>query len=133
MSNRRAIQAAERLEKLLYGRARRVIAVTHGIQTRLVKGGLEPSKIELIPNGANTDLFMFSEAGRRSIRDKLRLTDKFVAMYAGIHGIAQGLETLLQAADLLRERNDITFVFIGEGPRKQDLLKMAGIWLSKTC
>jgi len=125
LRNRRAVQAAEWLEKLLYKRAWRVIAVTHGIRTRLVKRGVLPSKIELIPNGANTELFQFSKAGRIAMREKLRVSDKFVAMYAGIHGIAQGLETLLDTAELLRDRSDITFVFIGEGPRKQDLLKMA--------
>jgi colanic acid biosynthesis glycosyl transferase WcaI len=124
LGNARAIAAAEQLEKLLYRRAARVVAVTHGIQARLVERGVNPSKVELIPNGANTDLFAYSETGRRAVRDKLRLDDKFVVLYAGIHGIAQGLETLLQAAKRLQERSDITFLLIGEGPRKGDIARM---------
>jgi glycosyltransferase involved in cell wall biosynthesis len=125
LSNPRAIRAAERLESLLYCKARQVVAVTHGIKERLVARGVEPSRIELIPNGANTDLFRFTEAGRRLVRQKLCLDGQFVAMYAGIHGIAQGLETLLEAADLLRDQAHFKFVFVGEGPRKRDLANMA--------
>jgi colanic acid biosynthesis glycosyl transferase WcaI len=124
LSNRRAIAAAEKLEALLYRRASRVVAVTHGIESALVRRGLSPSKVVLIPNGANVDLFDYTEAGRTTVRHKLGLDDKFVVMYAGIHGIAQGLETLLQAADRLRERDDISFVLIGEGPRKTDIAKL---------
>jgi glycosyltransferase involved in cell wall biosynthesis len=48
---------------------------------------------------------------------------KFVAIYAGILGIAQGLETVIEAAKLLRDREDIRIVIIGEGPSKNDLTK----------
>jgi glycosyltransferase involved in cell wall biosynthesis len=124
LSNGKAIAAAKKLEKLLYRRAARVVAVTRGIQTRLVERGLNPSKVELIPNGANTDLFTYTEAGGRAVRHRLCLDDKFVVMYAGIHGIAQGLETLLHAAERLREHDDITFLFLGEGPRKAEIVRM---------
>jgi glycosyltransferase involved in cell wall biosynthesis len=127
LSNPRAVRAAERLEGLLYRRAGRVVTVTRGIESRLIRRGLPPSKVELIPNGANTDFFKFSQPGRRAVRDKLCIddNDKFVAIYAGIHGIAQGLETLLKAADILRHNDGIKIVLVGEGPRKADLLKMA--------
>ena len=124
LGDRRAIAAAEQLEKLLYRRAARIVAVTQGIRSRLTERGIAPGKIELIPNGANTDLISYSEAGRRSTRQKLCVDDKFVVMYAGIHGIAQGLETLLQAADQLKDREDIAFVFIGEGPKKVELSQL---------
>jgi colanic acid biosynthesis glycosyl transferase WcaI len=124
LNNRRAIAAAEKLERLLYRRAARVVAVTHGIESALVRRGLSPSKVELIPNGANIDLFDYTEEGRTDVRNKLGLDDRFVVMYAGIHGIAQGLETLLQAADRLREHDDISFVLIGEGPKKADLARL---------
>jgi glycosyltransferase involved in cell wall biosynthesis len=46
-------------------------------------------------------------------------------MYAGIHGIAQGLETLLQSAQLLRDTPQIQFIFVGEGPNKSELVHLA--------
>ncbi len=124
LNNRKAIVAAEKLESLLYGRASKVVVVTRGIESRLVARGLSPAKVELIPNGANTDLFQYSEQGRTSTRQKLGLEGKFVVMYAGVHGIAQGLETLLRAADKLRDESGIAFLFVGEGPKKAELVKL---------
>src|SRR5207248_2204446 len=122
LTNRRAIRAAERLERLLYRRAARIVVVTQGIRNRLAERGLPPAKLAWVPNGANTELFRFDPAGRERVRRSLGLGDKFVALYAGIHGIAQGLENLVEAARLLQGRQDIAFVFVGEGPRKVQLL-----------
>jgi colanic acid biosynthesis glycosyl transferase WcaI len=121
LNNRRAIKAAERLESLLYRKAARVVAVTEGIRGRLIERGLPEQKIALIANGANTEHFRFDPRAREEVRRKLGLPDRFVAMYAGIQGIAQGLETVLEAAARLKEDERIRFVFVGEGPRKSAL------------
>ena len=125
LTNPRAIAAAAKLESLLYRRAAHVVAVTRGIHARLKARGLPQSKLSLIPNGANTTHFHYDEAGRQAVRSELGLQDKFVVMYAGIHGIAQGLETLLEAAQLLRDSPRIQFVFVGEGPKKAELIQSA--------
>jgi colanic acid biosynthesis glycosyl transferase WcaI len=122
LSSRRAISLAEKLEWLLYSRAARVVAVTEGIRIRLVERGVRPEKVALIPNGANTEGFRYSEEAGAEVSRGLGLEGKRIAMYAGIHGIAQGLETVLEAASRLRERRDIAFVFVGEGPRKSHLV-----------
>ncbi|HET9494814.1 MAG TPA: glycosyltransferase family 4 protein [Chloroflexia bacterium] len=125
LNNPRAIQAAERLESLLYRRAARVVAVTEGICGKLRERGLPGGKVALIANGANTDHFRFDPGASASVRRKLGLNDSFVAMYAGIHGIAQGLETLLDAAARLQAEERMQFVFVGEGPRKSALVEKA--------
>lgn len=119
VSNRQAIRVAQLLERLLYRRARRIVVVTQGIYDRLAHRGIPASKLALIPNGANTDRFRYDGEGGRGVRARLGLGDSFVAMYAGVHGIAQGLDTLVEAAHLLREHEDIAFVFVGEGPSKR--------------
>lgn len=124
LSNRKAIKAAESLERLLYGRASRVVAVTQGIRDGLLERGVPADKVALIPNGANTELFKFDATGAERVRSALGLYDRFVVMYAGIHGVAQGLETLLNSAYILREREDIAFVLIGEGPKKAALMRL---------
>jgi len=58
------------------------------------------------------------------LRVELDLADKLVVLYAGIHGIAQGLETALEAAQQLQAVPDVRFVLVGEGPRKAELLAM---------
>ena len=120
LSSPRAIAWATRLEELCYNKAMRIVVVTNGIEARLQERGYGP-KLALIPNGSNTALFRPSpEAGRR-LRQELGLGSQFVVLYAGIHGLAQGMETLAEAARLLQDRPDVHFLLVGEGPKKLDL------------
>jgi glycosyltransferase involved in cell wall biosynthesis len=121
LSNPRAISLANRLESACYDRAKKIVVVTQGIQNRLISRGIPSEKICLIPNGANIDLFNFKPEERQHIRRKMGWEGKFVALYAGILGIAQGLETVVETAQLLRDREDIQIVMIGEGPSKKAL------------
>ncbi|MDG1026307.1 MAG: glycosyltransferase [Gammaproteobacteria bacterium] len=43
------------------------------------------------------------------------LRDRFLFVYAGNMGVAQGMDSLLRLAESLREREDIGFVFVGRG------------------
>jgi colanic acid biosynthesis glycosyl transferase WcaI len=124
LKSRKALAGAERLESLLYRRAKCIVSVTDGISDRLHQKGIPHSKVALIPNGANTDLFTYEPEAGRTLAAELGLAGKFIALYAGIHGVAQGLETVLQAAHLLRDNKEIEFVFVGEGPRKAALMDM---------
>jgi colanic acid biosynthesis glycosyl transferase WcaI len=125
-----AIRWATRLEQACYRRARAVVVVTQGDRQRLLERGLPEQKLIHIPNGANLELFQERpEAGRR-VRRELGLEGKFVAIYAGIHGLAQGLETLVEAARQLVDHPNIQLLLIGEGPRKssiQELLQEYGL------
>ncbi len=125
LKNPRAIALAERLERACYRRARRVVVVTTGIRQRLLERGLPSDKLVLIPNGTNTDLFQPQPEAGAALRDELGLDDAFVVLYAGIHGIAQGLETVIEAASLLRADSDIRFLFVGEGPVKNEIKALA--------
>jgi glycosyltransferase involved in cell wall biosynthesis len=128
LTSGRAIAAAERLERLLYSRAARIVVVTNGIRKRLVERGIPGEKLALITNGANIELFRFDQEGRERVRQALGVQGKFVALYAGVHGLAQGLESVIAAARLLRERSDVAFVFVGEGPKKAHLLRLKEEW-----
>jgi glycosyltransferase involved in cell wall biosynthesis len=121
LSSPRAIAWAGKLEELCYNRASRIVVVTEGIRQRLLQRGYAADKLALIPNGANTDLFQRQPELGEQFRSEHGLGDAFVAVYAGIHGIAQGLETLLHAADLLRNDPGVRFVLVGEGPVKAEL------------
>ena len=119
--NRRMIALATRLEIACYRRARRIIVVTEGIRDRLLERGWGIDKINLVQNGANTQLFQFDPQARQQKRAELGLEGKFVAVYAGIHGLAQGLESVVRTAQLLQDQPDIHIILIGDGPKKQDI------------
>lgn len=124
LRNPRFIRWATSLEEWCYRRARRIVVVTQGIYDRLVERGIPQEKLALIPNGANTELFRYQPEAGRAVRRELGLEDRFLVTYAGIHGIAQGLEVVLNAADLLHDRPRVHFLMIGDGPRKRALLEM---------
>lgn len=125
ISNPRAISWSTRLEEACYRKARAVVVVTQGIRQRLVERGIPPEKLFWIPNGSNTDLFQFRPESRQKIRLELGLEDKFVAIYAGIHGVAQGLECIVDAARMVQSRSDIHFLMIGDGPKKAEITSLA--------
>jgi colanic acid biosynthesis glycosyl transferase WcaI len=125
LSNPRAISLASKLENACYQRARIIIVVTRGIMDKLRERGIPADKLALIPNGANIDLFSFKPEGRERIRQELHLVGKFVAIYAGIHGIAQGLETILEVAQGLQNTPEVHLLLIGNGPIKSEIVTAA--------
>ena len=125
LSNRRAIALAARLEQACYRQARLVVVVTRSVLEQLQQRGLPPEKLALIPNGANVDQFQFQPESRQQIRRELGLEGKCVAVYAGIFGIAQQLETVVVAAALVKEDPSLHFILIGDGPRKAELVAQA--------
>jgi glycosyltransferase involved in cell wall biosynthesis len=125
LTNHRAISLATKLEEMCYRRASQVVVVTRGLYDRLVQRGVSAEKLCIIPNGANIDLFIFNQNGRERIRSELGLERKFIAIYAGIHGLAQGLETILEAAKILQSTPEIHILLVGDGPKKAELVALA--------
>jgi glycosyltransferase involved in cell wall biosynthesis len=110
----------EALELSLYRGAAAIVTVTHAFRDKLIGRGVAAEKIQVVTNGA--DLSRFSPRPRdAALAAQLGLTGKFVAGYVGTHGMAHALETVLEAADRLRERPDIGFLFLGDGASKAAL------------
>jgi 2-polyprenyl-3-methyl-5-hydroxy-6-metoxy-1,4-benzoquinol methylase len=89
--------------------------------------GVAAKKIEVIGHGA--DLEVFQPLGvDRSFRESMGLTGKFVAVYAGAHGWANGLELVIEAAELIQneyQEADIAFLLVGDGREKDGLKRRA--------
>jgi glycosyltransferase involved in cell wall biosynthesis len=127
MKDSAAIRFLERVELFLYRRADRIIPVTHSFKETLIRRGIDGSKIEIITNGV--DLGNFHPLPKDvSLARKLSLEGCFVAGYIGTHGLAHGLETLLEAAAMLQDRPDtadIRILFLGHGAEKAELVKLS--------
>lgn len=114
------IRLLERLEMSLYRSASAIVSVTHAFRDKLIARGVPDEKIHVVTNGA--DLSRFAPRPRdEALARELGFTGKFVAGYVGTHGMAHALETVLAAADRLRDRDDIGFLFLGDGANKQAL------------
>ena len=123
MKNERAIRFLEWIEMFLYRKAAKVVSVTRSFKDILVRRGIDGAKIEVITNGV--DISQFKPRPKDpELTAKLGMTGKFVAGYIGTHGLAHGLETLLEAAERLRGQ-DFVFLFLGDGARKEALKQMA--------
>lgn len=126
LRNPRAVRLAAAMEETFYAHARKIVVVTDGIRRRLMERGIETEKVELIRNGASPRLAQAASQPREVAKQEIGLTGKFVALYAGVHGIAQGMDGLVQVAHRLRAEEDVHFVFVGEGPTKRVVRRLAG-------
>ncbi|MEW6348560.1 MAG: glycosyltransferase family 4 protein [Thermodesulfobacteriota bacterium] len=111
-------------ETALYKEATRIVTVTDSFRRMLTERGIPESKVTTISNGADAD-FWRPVATRDSIRAEMALDKSFVVLYAGTHGISQGLAAILETARLLQDRPEIRFVFVGDGAEKPMLIEKA--------
>jgi glycosyltransferase involved in cell wall biosynthesis len=119
------IRALRKLEYFLYRKATRIVSVTQSFREILSRNGIDLGKIEVVPNGADLKAY---RPGERSemLAQKFGCKGKFVAAYVGTIGLAHGLGTLLDAAEQLREREDIAFILVGAGAEEKALMAEAG-------
>jgi glycosyltransferase involved in cell wall biosynthesis len=123
LHNKLFIKMSVWLEEFCYRKAAAVTCQTEGIVDDIVNRGFDKNKVHLITNGVDTELFK-KENRDESFRREIGIENKFALCYAGIHGLAQGLQVIINAADIVRDEENIQFVFVGDGPEKQDLIKM---------
>ncbi len=113
------------LEWASYRSADRCIGLAPGMVKGITRRGVSEKNIAMIPNGCDIDLFKPRDVCRTAIPG-IKEDDR-VAIFTGAHGIANGLDAVLDAASVLikLERPDIKLVFIGEGNQKKRLLERA--------
>ncbi len=116
------IRLLEALERAAYRHADAVVSVTESFVPHIRDRGAA-GPIEVVKNGV--DLEFFDEHGAaaagRAFRAANGLGDRFVAAYVGTHGMAHGLETIIDAAELLRAKRDIVFLMVGDGSEQRRL------------
>jgi glycosyltransferase involved in cell wall biosynthesis len=96
-------------------RASVVVALDRFMKDRIEAKGIEPQKILVVPPWAHDDHVKFDFVGREEFRKVHKLSNKFVVMYSGNHSPCHPLDTLLEAAERLADRDEIAFCFVGGG------------------
>lgn len=120
IKNRFIIHLLEWLELFAYRQADRIVPVTDAFQRYIEGKGIPKEKITVIKNGADLTLYK-PVTGTNRLAESLGIQGKFVAAYLGTHGMAHHLETVLHAAQRLREYPDIVLVLAGDGAERQRL------------
>jgi len=112
------------LEWMSYRSAHRLIGLSPGIVDGIVRRGVPRRRVALVPNGCDLDFFSAHRACWRP--DGVHQSD-LLAVFSGTHGMANGLDAVLDvAAEFKRRgRTDIKIVLVGEGKLKGGLKKRA--------
>jgi glycosyltransferase involved in cell wall biosynthesis len=118
------IRILERIELFLYGRARRVVAVSDSIRQDLVDRGINGDKVVVVRNGADLSRFQVQPCSQE-LAKSLGVDGRFVVGYLGTHGMAHDLGNVLEAAARLRDHANICFLLIGAGAKKAELQEQA--------
>jgi glycosyltransferase involved in cell wall biosynthesis len=108
------------LEWASYRSAHALVGLSPGIVKGIIHRGVPRERIAMVPNGCDLDLFAQETAPWRP--DRVQQTD-LMAVFAGTHGMANGLAAVLDAAAELkrRGREGIKLVLIGNGKLKPEL------------
>ena len=110
----------EGLEKGFYRAAQRVVVVTKSFREDLARRGVPEEKLAVIPNGADLDFYAPAPASP-DLRRQLGGEGRFLTTYVGTHGLATGLEQVLDAAEALKGDPRFAFAFVGEGAQRDAL------------
>lgn len=129
MKDGRILRALEKLELFLYRYADAIVAVTHSFKRRLVDRGIAGDKIHVVTNGVDISRFSYRPRDY-ALAAELGLDGKFVAGYIGTHGMAHALDTLLDAALLLKAADhgtEVRILMLGDGAQRDAIETRATI------
>jgi glycosyltransferase involved in cell wall biosynthesis len=109
-------------------RADAVVSILPKVRAHLEARGMAPHKLHLVPNGVDPAEWECADAllpaPLEATLRALRRQGRFVVGYAGTHGVSNALDTLLDAAQRLRDQ-PVAFVLVGAGPDKPALARRA--------
>lgn len=120
ISNPGLIRLLDALASFIYSRSTVVTVIAPHMRRKLLEKGVPPGKVLTIPNFVDLDN-LFPQPRKNAFSAAHALDDAFVVSYAGNMGAAQGLETLVEAAEILRHESSIRFLLLGDGNLRDSL------------
>ncbi|MCR4819795.1 MAG: glycosyltransferase family 4 protein [Elusimicrobiales bacterium] len=110
------------MEKIMYSSAAHIVTVGEGYKQRLIERGVPSEKISIIMNGADFTVFHPAPKNKKLMAE-YGLSGKFVCCYTGTLGMACGLKTVLEAAEIIKNKGieDIAFALVGDGAVRTEL------------
>lgn len=124
MKRNLGLRLVEKVELWMYRRATGIVALSNLIKKDLVDRGVPEGKVAVATNGV--DLHRYAPRPKdEELVAAHQLEGKFVAAYIGTHGMSHALERIIEAANLLRDRDDIRIMFVGAGAARDGIIKQA--------
>jgi len=125
MEDRLSIRILAKLERLMYRKATRIVAVSHTSQKIIAERSGNPEKVFVVTNGVDATLFKPREKDQTLLAQH-NLSGSFVVGYIGTHGLAHDLANVLKAVEILLPNKHIKFFFVGSGAdrsRVEDIVR----------
>ena len=122
--NSRSFKVLKRIEHHLYLSASRIVVVTNSFKKYIIKEHkIKPKKVGVFTNGVITNNLKKPKPNDViTLKESLGLKNKIVISYIGTHGLAHGLEFILQSISKIKD-SKYHFLFVGDGAEKQNLLE----------
>ncbi|HWY32842.1 MAG TPA: glycosyltransferase family 4 protein [Candidatus Acidoferrum sp.] len=119
------IRTLQRIELFIYKHSSWVATITRGMRERLLDKGVPAEKLALYYNWINVEEASSRHSPGRFLARHSDLVGKFIVAYAGNLGIKQGVDVLVEAAELLQNDPRFQLLIIGEGADRPRLMKIA--------
>ncbi len=112
-----------RLEHRIYQAAQGIVALAPGIKEGICRTGYPENQVAVIPNAADLDLFRPRD--QRTSDPEFGKPEDLKLVFTGAHGLANGLDAVLDAAAELKRRGErgVRFIFIGHGSQRDRLMR----------
>ncbi|MEW6048913.1 MAG: glycosyltransferase family 4 protein [Bacillota bacterium] len=124
LKSKMLIRLFETIERFIYRTADALTVHSPGNREHLLSGGAPAERVRVIPNWVDVDMFRPGDR-MNSFRRDHGLNSEFVVCFAGTMGYLQDMDVILEAASSLREHQDIVFLLVGDGVRRQSTVVRA--------
>ncbi|MBN1998452.1 glycosyltransferase family 4 protein [candidate division KSB1 bacterium] len=124
LNNSRLLQVLYRLEKFSYDTADLISTLSESMRERIVRKNISPSKCFIFKNWVDFEKLEKGLEPHRyhKLKRKLGLNGEFVVLYSGNIGVKQGVDTLIETAELSQMAgDDIHYLIVGNGAKQRDI------------
>ncbi len=125
MLPRWAVRLLYKVERAAYRHARLVTTLTPSMRQRLIAKGLAEDKVELLEPRLDESLADLLPEEGEAFRQKYEIGDKFLVTHSGNMGVKQGLDVILEAAQLGHADDSIRFLCVGDGVECERIMRRA--------
>jgi len=125
LRNPALLAAAKGLARTAYRKSARIIALSPGMREGILRYGIAPERVVVIPNGSDLDLFHPGVDGS-GLRRRLGIDAGFLIVHTGAMGFVNGLDFVLPVCERLAELLPNAVIYlVGEGGQRRRLEERA--------
>ena len=122
------IKLSQYLERISYRLSDKIIALSYGMRDGIINAGINKSKITVIPNGSDIELFNINSISDIGFIDQIDWinTDRDIIIYTGAIGKINGLSYMaFMAEEMIKLNPNVLFCIIGDGVEKDKVNLLA--------